>query len=194
MAGTVPRTVTGIVPRDGEMGGNDALHGAGQSEPELGGGGDARPEAPRRHGEIQRGAGEGRRDAGGRRAASQREGRPGPLLRRETDRRQRSLSRDPTTGRRVGFGRSSRRRRRSNGRGAVPIRRGTKARSSSVRSSRRRTSEPSSLPSCASAKSGCGTRWSGKRRDDDRRFSNRSRGATRKHPAPAPIGTKVPAS
>src|SRR5206468_3933958 len=60
-----------------------------------------RREAPRRDGEVQRGAGQGRRDARGRRAAPELEGRARPVLGCEAHRHRRALRRDQGAGRRL---------------------------------------------------------------------------------------------
>ena len=60
-----------------------------------------RREAPRRDGQVQRGAGEGRRDARGRGAAAELEGRARQVLRREADRDRRALRRDQGADRRL---------------------------------------------------------------------------------------------
>ena len=63
---------------------NDAIHGAGQGRQGHGGGRPPGREAPDRDGEVQRGAGEGRRDARGRGAPSELEGRARQVLREQS--------------------------------------------------------------------------------------------------------------
>src|SRR5205814_5066660 len=66
-----------------EGGPNHAVHGAGEGDRGVRGGRHAHRRAPRGDGQVQRGAGPGRRDAGRGGAAPELEGSPDHVLRRE---------------------------------------------------------------------------------------------------------------
>ena len=124
-------------------------------------------EAPDRDGELQRGAGEGRRDARGRRAPPELEGGARPVLRRQADRDRRAVRRDQGADRRLLDLAGE-----VEGRGdrvgqALPQSDGTDSRSRFARSSRRRTSAPSSRPRSASRRSACARRWTRSSRERD---------------------------
>src|SRR5439155_20291474 len=80
---------------------DDAVHGAGQSGQEFGGGRSSRHEAAHRDGEVQRRAGESRRAARGRGAPPELEGRARQVLRGEAHRHRRALHRGEGADRRL---------------------------------------------------------------------------------------------
>ena len=69
-----------------EEGASHARHGDRQGEQGFGSGRAAEPRDSQRDGQVQRGAGEGRRDAGGRGAALERQGRARQVRRRQEPR------------------------------------------------------------------------------------------------------------
>src|SRR5712691_4747526 len=79
----------------------DAIHGDRQGRQELGSRRSSGREDPDRDGEVQRAAGQGRRDAGGRGPALQQGRRAGALRRQEAHRHRRALLRDEGADRRL---------------------------------------------------------------------------------------------
>ena len=139
---------------------DDAIHGDCEGERRIRERHASRREGPGRDGQVQRGAGQGGRHAGGGGAAPEREGRAHRLRRRQredawsTARSPRPRSWSPATGccrRRPGRSASS-------GSSARRSRRATWSRFASC--SRPTTSRPAIRPaSCARRRSGCGRRW-----------------------------------
>src|SRR5437764_1280560 len=75
-AGLTRRTAISVT----EEGASNARHGDRQGEQGFGSGRAAEPRDSQRDGQVQRGAGEGRRDAGGRGAALERQGPAGQAV------------------------------------------------------------------------------------------------------------------
>src|SRR5437763_1327170 len=89
-AGLTRRTAISVT----EEGASHARHGDRQGEQGFGSGRAAEPRDSQRDGQVQRGAGEGRRDAGRRGAALERQGRASQVRRRQLPRGSQLLRRD----------------------------------------------------------------------------------------------------